>query len=161
MGLQSTGKIVVSLDCATAFGFVADPLWLVQCVPGCEDLHELSPGRYAAVLSNKVAYITLRFKVVGEIVKIEPPNRIEVKLTGDSVGVPGHLVATAGLELTDQLTDQGAQGTVIRYAAEVALTGKLGGLGQPVFRAKSAELARVFGENLRTALERVVVDTRL
>ena len=157
MGLQSTGEIAVSIDCVTAFGFVADPLWLVQCVPGCEDLHELSPGRYAAVLTNKVAYISLRFKVVGEIVRIEPPNVIEVKLTGDSVGVAGHLVATAGLELTDQ----GVQGTVIRYAADVALTGKLGGLGQPVFRAKSAELAREFGENLRIALERAVVDTRL
>ena len=156
MGLQSAGEIAVNINCATAFGLLADPLWLVRCVPGCEDLREISPGRYAAVLTNKVAYITLRFKVVGEIVKMEPPNVIEVKMTGDSVGVAGHLVATAGL----QLMDQGEQGTVIRYAADVALTGKLGGLGQPVFRAKSAQLAREFGENLKTALERAVVDTK-
>jgi uncharacterized protein len=156
MGLQSAGEFVVNLDCATVFGLVANPRWLVQCVPGCEELEELSPGRYAAVLTNKVAYITLRFKVIGEIVKIEPPNRIEVKMTGDSVGVPGHLVATAGLELTDQ----GEQGTRIRFAAEVALTGKLGGLGQPVFRAKSAELTREFGMQLKTALEQAAVDRK-
>ena len=150
MGLESSGELVVSIDRANAFRFVSDPLWLVQCVPGCEELRELSPGRYAAVLASKVAYITLRFKVSGEIVKMEPPQSIAVKFTGDSVGVAGHLVASAGLELTDQADG----GTLIRYSAEVSLTGKLGGLGQPVFRAKSAELAKLFGENLRDALER-------
>ena len=156
MGLQAFGEITVELDCATAFRFVADPLWLAQCVPGCQDLRELSPTRYSAVLTNKVAYISLRFKVVGEVVRIEPPYVIEVKMTGDSIGVAGHIVATAGL----QLAEEGERHTVIRYTAQVALTGKLGGLGQPVFRAKSAELAREFGVNLKAALEQAAVDTK-
>ena len=149
MGLQATGEFNVGVDCQTAFGFVADPMKLAQCIPGCHDLRELSSGRYAAVLTSKVSFITLSFKVIGEIVKMEPPNAIEVKMTGEAVGLPGHIVATAGL----QLSDAGERRTAIRYAADVALTGKLGGLGQPVFRAKSAELAREFAANVKAAIE--------
>lgn len=70
-------------------------------------------------------------------------------MTGESVGLAGRVVATAGLELVED----GERRTEIRYVADVALTGKLGGLGQPVFRAKSIELAREFGENLKAAIE--------
>jgi hypothetical protein len=34
------------------------------------------------------------------------------------------------------------------------LTGKLGGLGQPVLRATSAKMAREFGDNLKAEIER-------
>lgn len=156
MGLQASGEISVELDCASTFRLVADPMWLAQCVPGCQDVQELSPTRYSAVLTNKVAYITLRFKVIGEVVRMEPPHEIEVKMTGDSTGVAGHVVATAGLQLAG--AEEGR--TVIRYRAEVVLTGKLGGLGQPVFRAKSEELAREFGVNLKAALEQSSVDAK-
>ncbi len=150
MGMQASGEINVDVDRTTAFSFVADPLRLAQCIPGCHNLRELSPGRYAAELTSRVAYITLKFKVVGEVVKMEPPNVIEVKMTGEAIGIPGHIVATVGLHLSDA----GERRALIRYAADVVLTGKLGGLGQPVFRAKSAELAREFAANLKAAMER-------
>jgi carbon monoxide dehydrogenase subunit G len=43
--------------------------------------------------------------------------------------------------------------TRVRYSAEVGLTGKLGGLGQPVLKAKSVELGREFAKNLKAAIE--------
>ena len=64
--------------------------------------------------------------------------------------VAGHVVATASLDLTDD----GGHRTTIRYATDVGLTGKLGGLGQPVFRATSARIAKEFGANLRSEIER-------
>ena len=59
-------------------------------------------------------------------------------------------MATASLDLTDA----GEHRTTIRYAADVGLTGKLGGLGQPVFRATSARIAKEFGANLRSEIDR-------
>ncbi len=150
MALQTTGQIRVDVDRATAFDLVGDPMRLAQCIPGCKDLREISPGRYSAVLTNQVAFITLSFKVTVEIVKVEPPNSIEAKITGDGIGIAGRVVANAGL----QLSDAGPGRTDIRYAASIGLTGKLGGLGEPVFRAKSAEVAREFGTNLKAALQK-------
>jgi uncharacterized protein len=149
MGLQATGEINVDVNRQAAFDFVGNPERLAKCIPGCQDLQEISPGRYSAVLSSKVSFISLKFKVIAEVVRMEPPNAVEVKLTGDAIGILGHLAATAGIELSEA----GEHRTSIKYSADVALTGKLGGLGQPVFRAKSAELARQFAVNVKTAIE--------
>jgi carbon monoxide dehydrogenase subunit G len=150
MALQTAGEVSVDVDRAAAFGFVSDPLRLAQCVPGCHDLREISPGRYSAVVTSKVAFITLSFKVIVEIVKIDPPDAIEAKITGDAIGLAGRVVATAGL----RLGSAGDGRTAISYSTDVVLTGRLGGLGESVFRAKSAELAREFATNLKAAIEK-------
>jgi carbon monoxide dehydrogenase subunit G len=102
------------------------------------------------VVTSKVAFIALSFKVIVEIVKNEPPDAIEAKIAGDAIGLAGRVVATAGL----RLGSSGDGSTSISYTTDVVLTGKLGGLGESVFRAKSAELAREFATNLKTAIER-------
>ena len=149
MAIQTAGAVSVNADRTVAFGIISDPLRLARCVPGCHDLREISPGRYSAVITNKVAIIALSFKVIVEIVKIEPPNTIEAKLTGDAIGLSGRVIATASLRLGSG--DDGHTG--IAYSADVALTGKLGGLGESVFRTKSAELAREFAANLKATIE--------
>ena len=149
MALETTGEVTVETDSATAFAFMQDPKRLAGCIPGCRDLRELASGRYSAVLTNRVAFMTLSFKVVIDVVRMEPPNEIEAKITGDAVGLSGHLVATARV----QLTAAAARRTTIRYMTDVGLTGKLGGLGQPAFRATSAQLAREFGANLKKGID--------
>jgi hypothetical protein len=157
MALQTSGQVRVAVDRATAFDLVGDPVRLAQCIPGCGDLRELSPGRYSAVLTNEVAFITLSFKVIVEVLKVEPPNAIEAKITGEAIGLVGRVVANAGL----QLSEAGPNQTDIRYTASVGLTGKLGGLGEPVFRAKSAEVAREFVANVKAAIEKTTTKARV
>ena len=157
MALETTGEVTVEVDRATAFAFVQDPERLAGCIPGCHDLRELSPGRYSAVLTNRVAFMTLSFKVIIDVVRMEPPTEIEAKITGDAVGLPGHLVATASV----QLTEAAERCTTIRYVTDVGLTGKLGGLGQPAFRATSAQLAREFGANLKKGIEAESTETHV
>jgi uncharacterized protein len=150
MALETTGEITVDVDRDTAFKFIEVPERLAQCIPGCTDLRQVAPGSFTAVLSNEVSFITLSFQVVVEIVKIDPPHTIEAKITGKPIGFTGQLTATAGLHLSEA----GLGRTIIRHSSNVGLTGKLGGLGQPVFRAKSAEMSTKFAANLKAALER-------
>jgi len=157
VALQTSGQIRVALDQATVFETVRDPVWLAERIPGCKDLHELAEGRYSAVLTNEVGFITLRFKVIVEVVKIDPPSGIEAKITGDAIGLVGRVQATAGLELSEVGPNQ----TEIRYSSNVSLTGKLGGLGEPVFRAKSAEAAKQFGTNLKAAIDRMPTEAQI
>ena len=149
MAFQTSGNFTVEVDRETAFGVVGDAVRVAQCIPGCTELTELSPGRYSAVLTNEVAFITLRFKVIVEVLNTDPPNAIEAKVTGETIGLAGRVTATAGL----QLSEGGPKRTEVRYTSSVALAGRLGGLGEPVFRAKSAEVARQFGANLKAAIE--------
>lgn len=148
MPLQTSGEIRVGVPRDLAFGFLQDAERLAACIPGCSGLRALGPNRYAAVLSSRVAFVTVSFKVTIEIVHIDPPNAIEATIAGDAVGLVGHVAAAAGVTLADA-----GQETIVRYTTDITLTGRLGGIGQPVFRATSAQLAREFGENLKRALE--------
>ena len=149
MALDTAGEITVAVDRPTAFAIVRDPVRLARCIPGCTELYEVGPDRYTAVLTSRVAFMTLGFKVVIEVAKIEPPSTLEAKITGDAVGLSGHVVATARMNLAETADRH----TTIRYTTEVGLTGKLGSLGQPVLRATSAKLAREFGANLKAEIE--------
>lgn len=149
MALHASGDISVDVPSRVAFTFLQDPHRLAGCIPGCRDLREIGPNCYTAMLSSRVAFVTLGFKVTIEVVRIDPPHEIEAAITGDAVGLAGHVAATA----TVRLTPEGEHQTRVRYMTDVALTGKLGGLGEPVFRSTSAQLAREFGANLKRALE--------
>lgn len=150
MALQTTGEIVVEVDRDTAFKFIEVPEQLAQCIPGCRDLRQVSPKSFTAVLTSEVSFMTLNFQVVVEVVKISPPDAIEAKITGRPMGFSGQLMGTAEL----QLADAGDGRTIIRHSSDIGLTGKLGSLGQPVFRAKSTEMSAKFAANLKAALEK-------
>ena len=150
MGLETSGTITVNVDRDTAFAVVRNPVRLARCIPGCKDLREVSPDKYTAVLTSQVAFMTLSFKVNVDVVRIEPPSALEARISGDAVGLAGHVVATATLQLDSENDHQ----TAILYSTDVGLTGKLGGLGQPVFRATSARMAREFATNLKAEIER-------
>jgi len=150
VALQTTGEIIVEVDRDTVFKFIEVAEQLAQCIPGCRDLRQVSAAHFTAVLTHEVSFMTLNFQVVVEVVKITPPHAIEARITGRPIGFSGQLMGTAELHLTDA----GQGRTAIRHSSDIGLTGKLGSLGQPVFRAKSAEMTAKFGANLKAALEK-------
>lgn len=145
--LQTGGEFSVSVPQARAFAFISDPFTIAGCIPGCSDLREVAPGKYAAKLTNRVGPISIAFDVTVELTKVEGPSAIDAVVSGNAAG--GRLTATATVRLaaTDATT------TNVTYTVDLSLTGKLGGIGQPVFRAKSDELSKKFGANVRAALE--------
>jgi carbon monoxide dehydrogenase subunit G len=147
--VQTSGTVTIAATRAAAYAFVADPRRLATCIPGCTDLVEIAPGKYSAVLSNKVAFLAVRFDVAVQLVREVPNEAIDATITGNPIGLAGRLEARAGVRLTD-----GVAGTTqLAYDVELTLTGKLGGLGQPVLKAKSEELSRAFGANVKAAVE--------
>ena len=154
MAVETSGEITVDVDRATAFAVVRNPTRLARCIPGCHDLRELAPDRYSAVLTSQVAFMKVSFKVTIDVTRIDAPETLEAKITGDAVGLAGHVVATARLKLEAAAEHR----TTLRYATEIGLTGRLGGLGQPVFKATSAKMARDFGANLKREIEGGVIE---
>jgi carbon monoxide dehydrogenase subunit G len=147
--VRTSGTTTIAAPRAEVYAFVADPRRLATCIPGCSDLAEIEPGTYSAVLSNKVAFLAVRFDVVVQIVREVRNEAIDATITGNPSGLAGRLEARAAVRLTDATDDT----TQLEYDVELTLTGKLGGLGQPVFKAKSEELSRAFGANVKAAVE--------
>jgi carbon monoxide dehydrogenase subunit G len=147
--LQTSGEFTVAVPRERAFAFISDPFRVAACIPGCENLREVAPGTYAATLSNKVGPISVKFDVSVALTKVEPPSAIDATVAGNAPGLGGRLTATAALRLAE---GSGTE-TRVTYSVEMGLSGRLGGIGQPVFRAKSDELSKKFGANVKAAIE--------
>ena len=144
--MKFTGDISIDAPPEAVFAKVRDARFFASCVEGVQDLSEIDPDHYTAVLETKVAYLKFKFNVAVEVVRADPPREIEAKIEGTPLGIVGRLSARS---LTRLARDNG--GTKVSYEIDAALTGKLGSLGQPVLRAKAKEMERAFAERMRAA----------
>jgi carbon monoxide dehydrogenase subunit G len=144
--MKFTGDIRMEAPREAVFAKVRDARFFASCIDGVENLTELDPDHYTAVLETKVAYLKFKFNVAVEVVRVDAPREIEARIEGTPLGIVGRLTASSVTRLAD---DNG--GTKVSYEIEAALTGKLGSLGQPVLRAKAKEMERLFTERMRAA----------
>ena len=144
--MKITGQIAVPAPRDRVFEALRDARFFAACVDGVRDLSEVDQTHYTAVLETKVAYMAFRFSVTVELTRIEPPHLIEARIEGTPIGLVGRLTATSITRLT-----QDSQNTLIDYAIESMLTGKLGSIGQPVLRAKARDMEREFTSRIRAA----------
>ncbi|MEX0807848.1 MAG: carbon monoxide dehydrogenase subunit G [Dongiaceae bacterium] len=130
------------------WAFITDPTRMMPCVPGCESIEALDPLRYRAAISMSLGPIRTRFNVEVEIVEQDSPHRIVSKTRGEEGSKASLLTADNVLALTPL-----DGGTLIAYASEVSLTGRLGKFGFGMLRKQGEKLGREFAERMRAALE--------
>ena len=145
--MNITGQVKVNAPRVAVFEKLNDARFFASCIDGVSDLQEIDPTHFTAVLETKVAYIRLKFNISVEISESHIPHRIVAKSEGTPIGMVGRLVSTSTATLTEENGE-----TQVTYEIEVALTGKLGSLGQPVLRSKAKELERQFATNLMAVI---------
>ena len=142
--MKITGELTVPAPQAAVFEAVQDARFFASCIDGVQELTEIDPTHYDAVLETKVAYMKFRFKLSVEVTRKEPPDTIEAKVEGTPLGIVGRITATSLTRLS-QVGDE----TKITYEIDAAITGKLGSLGQPVLKSKAKEMEKQFANRLR------------
>jgi hypothetical protein len=146
--MKITGELTVRAPQEAVFNAVQDARFFASCIDGVQELNEINPTHYDAVIETKVAYMKFRFKLSIEVTKKEPPSTLEAKVEGTPLGIVGRITATSLTRLS-QIGDE----TKIEYEIEAAITGKLGSLGQPVLRSKAKEMEKQFSGRLREKFE--------
>jgi len=141
-----TGEITLPAPRETVFQVLQNAPFFASCVEGVHDLKEIDATHYDAILDTKVAYMSFVFKVTVEITRLSPPERIEAKIEGMPLGIVGRFTAAS----TTDLIEAGNQ-TLVKYAIDATITGKLGSMGQPVLKSKAKEMERKFAEKMRAA----------
>jgi carbon monoxide dehydrogenase subunit G len=144
--MKFTGDILIEAPRDAVYAKVRDARFFASCIEGVQELNEIDPDHYTAVLETKVAYLKFKFNVAVEVVRADPPSEIEAKVEGTPLGIVGRLTASSVTRLADD-----GNATKVSYEIEAALTGKLGSLGQPVLRAKAKEMEKKFAERMRAA----------
>jgi carbon monoxide dehydrogenase subunit G len=129
---------------------IKDPRVVGPCLPGCEEIEELSPTTYRARVGVKVGPISARFVVEVEVIEETPPTRIVSVTRGEEGGKASNVRADNVVTLTP--TADGA--TAVRYESEVTVTGRLAKFGFGVMKKKAqslgAEFAKALSERLAT-----------
>ena len=144
--MKFSGEIAVAAPRDAVFAKLQDIHFFASCIDGVSGLTPLDERRFDAVLETKVAYMTFRFKVTVELTEVVSPELIAAKIEGAPMGLVGRLTATSSTRLI-AADDQ----TTIQYEIDTALTGKLGGIGQPVLKAKAKDMEKQFAKNLGAA----------
>src|SRR5918911_4431989 len=97
-----SGEISVAAPPEAVYAKVRDARFFASCVEGVHDLTEIDADHYTAVLETKVAYLKFRFNVAVEVLRAEPPHRIEAKIEGTPAGIVGRLSATSLTRLVEE-----------------------------------------------------------
>src|SRR6516165_3646292 len=100
--MKFTGDIAVAAPREAVYAKVRDARFFASCVEGVQDLKEVDADHYSAVLETKVAYLKFRFNVVVEVVRAEPPSRIEARIEGTPLGTVGRLSASSLTQLSEE-----------------------------------------------------------
>ncbi|MEK7371197.1 MAG: carbon monoxide dehydrogenase subunit G [candidate division NC10 bacterium] len=100
-----------------------DPMLLAQAMPGCDQLEEIGPREYRAVMKVGVGAIKGTFEGKVRLTDLEPPLRYHMAVEGK--GGPGFVRGQASMELSD--TDGG---TRVSYSADVQVGGLIASVGQ-------------------------------
>jgi aerobic carbon-monoxide dehydrogenase medium subunit len=135
------GRFRIPAPREEVFARLNDPQFFAYCLDGVSDLNEIDENNYTATLETRIAYINFRFSVSVVLLERIAPERVVARLEGTPLGTVGRLTSTAVANLVEA---EGGRQTDIVYEMEVALTGKLGSLGQPVMKSKAKDMERGF-----------------
>lgn len=123
-----------------AADFFVDIDRVAGCVPGVEDLEEVEPGRYKAVLTVRLGPIRAAFQGTMALDASEAPARL--KAAGE--GRDRATGSVAKVDFTADLVEETSDHTTVKAVADVALRGRMAQFGTGVMRAAAGELVQEF-----------------
>jgi carbon monoxide dehydrogenase subunit G len=124
-----------------------DPETMKSCIPGCDELERLDESHYRGQLVNEVAHVRFNARFAAEIVEMDRPRLVRAVLNGEDRRLGSSLKLTASLGVEPD----GDSDSAVSYEMDLALWGKLGRLGEPIIRRRSAEVERDFVTAFKTA----------
>ncbi|MFW5469272.1 SRPBCC family protein [Knoellia sp. CPCC 206435] len=148
MKISGSAQMAASPD--QVWAAVHDPAVLARCIPGCQSLRELSPGRYAMTVMAGVAAIKGSYDGEVAITDVTEPTAFTMKAEG--AGAPGTIATTVEVALSPGESG----GTAITYEADAIVGGPIGGVGQRML----AGVARKMAGQMFTALDRDIAGER-
>jgi uncharacterized protein len=135
--MNLTGTFAFSGPRPVLWDLLQDPVVLARTLPGTERLTLTSADRYEGVMKVSVGPMTAaRFDVVVTMADKVVPERFTMHIDGK--GPVGFTRGTATVELTD-----GAEGgTIMHYASDVHVGGRIAAVGQRLIDSVSRMMMR-------------------
>ena len=142
------GEYQIAAGRETVWAALNDPSVLQSCLEGCESFDKISDTDFKAKMTTRVGPIRTKFSCAIQLSDIDPPNSYTLSGQGDG-GPSGFAKGSVKVALKE---NEGA--TVLSYAVDASLRGKIGQMGARVVDNVARSMAdKFFGQ-----LSAMVVD---
>jgi len=139
MALVIEGEERIAAPIDKVWAALNDPEVLKESIPGCESLEKKSDTELAATVVLKIGPIKATFQGEVTLLNLNPPHSYTIQGEGKG-GIAGF--AKGGADVT--LSEDGADTTVLKYAAKADVGGKIAQLGSRLIDSTSRKLAGQF-----------------
>ena len=139
MALDIEGEERIAAPLDRVWQALNDPQVLKACIPGCQNLEKRSDTEFAATVVLKIGPIKANFAGEVTLKNLDPPRSYTSEGEGKG-GIAGF--AKGGADVS--LTEDGAEATILKYAAKADVGGKIAQLGSRLIVSTSKKLAGEF-----------------
>lgn len=135
-----------TIDAPQAFvwDFITTPEKVGPCIPGCEGVELLQPGKYRAAIKVQAGPIKTTFHVTVTATEERPPNFASYTTQGDEGGKASRVSAKSTLAVSALAPDQ----STVQYSSDITISGRLGKFAAGVM----SKMADSMGEKFIVAL---------
>ena len=148
------GKFTVKAPIELLWDTLLDPETLSSCIPGAEKIERLDEKTYDCVIKQKVGPISVRFKFINTLVKLDPPNHVEMEGEGEDISKAGRFTQKTIIDLKKIEGNE----VEISYRCNANIVGKLAMFGDRILKAKAKKLEADFTAALKEKLKSVVTN---
>jgi carbon monoxide dehydrogenase subunit G len=138
--MDLTGNYRIAAPRETVWAALNDPEILKACIPGCEELNKTSDTEFVARVIAKIGPVKAGFNGKVSLSDLDPPAGYTISGEGQG-GAAGF--AKGGAKVRLETVDDGAA-TVLHYAADAQIGGKLAQLGSRLVEGTARKLADEF-----------------
>jgi len=146
MAMTMTGEYQLPVPRETVWQKLNDPAVLKACIPGCESLEKTSDTAFQAVATIKIGPVKARFKGNVTLSDLDPPNGYKISGQGEG-GVAGFANGGATVKLVPK-----DGGTLLSYAVEAQVGGKLAQIGQRLINGAAKKMADDFFQKFASSV---------
>ena len=136
--MEITGEFRIPASIEEVWAALNDASILKQCIPGCQELENISDTELTAKMQSKIGPVKTNFATSLTLSEMDPPNSYVISGEGKG-GAAGFARGSAKVNLEQ---DDGE--TILRYEAEVKIGGKIAQVGSRLIDATARKLAQDF-----------------
>lgn len=144
--MELQGSVTMTATPEQVWHALNDPEVLRQCIPGCEEVQQISPEEMHARVLLRMGPVRARFAGKVKMTDVRPLQGYTLNFEG-SGGSAGFARGSSVITLTAV-----GGGTQLAYTAQASVAGKLGQIGGRLMDASAGQLADKFFNSFKAHL---------
>jgi hypothetical protein len=142
-------QVTVDIPRQAVWDFLWDIERLTSCVPGCDGVETVEPyKRYQATVHDRVGPFKLKVPLEIDVLVATAPARLFARAQGKDTAVQSLVKVEVELSLVETTPTS----TLLQFAADVTVLGKLGTLGHSMIVRRGDAIIEQFATAVQAAL---------